>query len=430
MDFAGDVRALAPEIERLMEAGERVNANLAGRYWYPLAMATYGTEEVLAALTSLCSFRTTMWEKTAEFESAFGKAFGGEAIMVNSGSSADLLVAFGLHELSGGPLRTGDQVLVPAVTWPTQLWSLLMAGFEVRLVDVDPVTLNMDLDDLERCIGPSTRAISLVHLMGNPVDMDRVRAICDRHGLLLIEDCCESLGAKWRDQGVGTFGLAGTFSFFFSHHLTTMEGGMILTGDPELAERYRLLRAHGWSRNLRTPPAPHAGLDPRYTFLSWGFNVRPTELQAGFGLVQLERFAGFQEHRYRNAELFRTRLAAHHARLSVMQVADAGACSWFALPMTIAADAGFTRDELAAFLEAAGIETRPIVAGNLAAHPAASGFPALTFGSLPGAELVHERGLYLGLHPVDSEQSLSRVCDLIDGFLARAPSASRPAAAC
>lgn len=420
MDFAGDVRALAPEITRLLEAGERVNANLAGRYWYPLAMATYGTEEVLAALTSLCSFRTTMWEKTTEFEKAFGAAFGGEAVMVNSGSSADLLVAFGLHELSGGPLRSGDEVLAPAVTWPTQLWSLLMAGFHVRLVDVDPLTLNMDLNDLERSITPKTKAISLVHLMGNPVDMDRVRGICDRHDLLLVEDCCESLGAAWRGQGVGTFGLAGTFSFFFSHHLTTMEGGMILTGDPDLAERYRLLRAHGWSRNLRNAPPAHDGLDPRYTFLSWGFNVRPTELQAGFGLVQLDRFADFQAHRQRNAALFRERMSAHSDRLRVMEVPSGGECSWFAIPLTVAPDAGFTRDELAAHLEDAGVETRPIVAGNLAAHPAAARFPALAFGSLPGAEFIHDRGMYLGLHPVDSTQALSRVCDLIDEFMSRA----------
>ena len=417
MDFAEDVRALGPEIERLMAAGERVNANLAGKYWYPLAMATYGTDEVLAALTSLCSFRTTMWEKTAQFEAAFGEMFGGEAIMVNSGSSADLLVAFGMHELSGGPLKSGDEILAPAVTWPTQLWSLLMAGFAVRLVDVDPNTLNMDLDDLERSITPKTKAISLVHLMGNPVDMDRIQEICQKHDLLLIEDCCESLGAKWRGQGVGTFGLAGTFSFFFSHHLTTMEGGMILTTDPELAERYRLLRAHGWSRNLRNPPEAHDGLDPRYTFLSWGFNVRPTELQAGFGLVQLERFANFQQHRYRNAALFQQRMAIHRDRIRVMQVPEGGECSWFAIPLTVAEDAGFTRDELAAFLEAEGVETRPVVAGNLATHPAAAGFPMLTFGELPGAELIHELGMYLGLHPVDSAENLSRVCDLIDRFI-------------
>ena len=419
MDLDANLKALQPTIESLMQHEQRVNASLGGKYWYPLATATYGAEEVLAALGSMCSFRTTMWEKTAQFEAAFGERFGGEAVMVNSGSSADLLVAFGLHELSGGPLKSGDEVLAPSVTWPTQLWSLLMAGFNVRLVDVDPRTLNVDLDDLEAKVTPRTKAISLVHLMGNPVDMDRVHEICERHGLVLIEDCCESLGATWRGQHVGTFGQAGTYSFFFSHHMVTMEGGMILTQDPELAERYRLLRAHGWSRNLRRPPAAMSGLDPRYTFLSWGFNVRPTELQAGFGLVQLERFSGFQKHRKVNADLFLKRMAAHSDRLRIMHVPVGGECSWFALPMIVQDDAGFTRDELAAYLEAEGVETRPIVAGNLAAHPASHGFPNLEFGTLPGAELIHERGLYLGLHPLDATADIDRLSDVIERFLER-----------
>jgi CDP-6-deoxy-D-xylo-4-hexulose-3-dehydrase len=418
VDFESRVRELNPVIDDLMAHGQRINANLAGRYWYPLALATYGSEEVVEALVSLCSYRTTMWEKTAAFEAAFGERFGGEAVMVNSGSSADLLIAFSLHESSGGPLKSGDEILAPSVTWPTQLWSLLMAGFSVRLVDIDPRTLNVDLDDLEARITPRTRAISLVHLMGNPVDMDRVRDICARHGLLLIEDCCESLGAAWNGQGVGTFGEASAFSFFFSHHMTTMEGGMILTQSADLAERFRLLRAHGWSRNLRRPPDATPGLDPRYTFLSWGFNVRPTELQAGFGLVQLGRFDEFQEHRMANAAQFQAAIARHAGRIDLMEVPQGGSCSWFALPLTISSDAGFTRDELAAHLEENGVETRPIVAGNLAAHPAASAFPTLTFDSLPGAEFIHDHGMYLGLHPIDSRDTLARVSRLIDEFVA------------
>ena len=418
LDIADVVGELRPQIDSLLDQGDRINANLGGKYWYPLSVATYGTDEVLQALNSLCSFRTTMWNRTLEFEATFGERFGGEAVMVNSGSSADLLIAFSIHELSGGPLASGDEVLAPAVTWPTQLWSLLMAGFSVRLVDVDPATLNVNLDDLERKITPKTQAISLVHLMGNPVDMDRVTDICRRHNLLLIEDCCESLGATWNGQEVGTFGVGGSFSFFFSHHMTTMEGGMILTRDADLAERYRLLRAHGWSRNLRNPLPEVTDLDPRYTFVSWGFNVRPTELQAGFGLVQLDRFDGFQHFRKANATRFLDRMAVHADRLSMMRVAPEADCSWFALPFLVNEDAGFTRDELASYLEANGVETRPVVAGNLARHPAAAKFPLLTVEPLPGADRVHDFGMYLGLHPVDSTESIDRLCNLIDEFIA------------
>jgi len=359
-----------------------------------------------------------MWEKTRIFEEAFGSKYGGEAIMVNSGSSADLLIAFGLHRLSGGPLDSGDEILVPAVTWPTQLWSLLMAGYTTRLVDVDPVTLNVNIDDLESKIGPRTKAISLVHLMGNPVNMDAIQSICQNHNLILFEDCCESLGARWKGQYVGTFGEASSFSFFFSHHITTMEGGMILTRDPALAERFRLLRAHGWSRNLKNPPAPSTGLDSRYTFLSWGFNVRPTELQAGFGLVQLGKSEIFQRSRDENAKIAIKRLIRHDGFLRLMKVPEDGTCSWFALPIMVHENAPFNRDEITRFLESQGVETRPIVTGNLAKHPAARNFSeTVSIGSLPGADHIHERGFYLGLHPVDSTDQLNQLFDLVDAFI-------------
>lgn len=410
-----DLASLAPELARLMDESSRINPNLPERYWYPLSVATYGVEEVLEALESMVAYRTTMWEKTRTFEKLFGEKFGGEAVMVNSGSSADLLIAFALHERSGGPLRAGDEVLIPAVTWPTQLWSALMCGYSAVLVDVDPATMNVDFSDLESKITPRTRAISLVHLMGNPVDMDRIRDLCERHDLLLIEDCCESLGAMWNGQYVGTFGVASAFSFFFSHHITTMEGGMILTQDRDFAERLRLLRAHGWSRNLVTPPDTTEGIDPRYTFLNWGFNVRPTELQAGFGIVQLGRVDAFQVARNRNAAAAQRRLESHREWVSLMEVPAGADCSWFALPLLISEDSPISRDQLAAFLEERGVETRPVVTGNLARHPATNRFAdVLATGSLPGADAVHERGLYIGIHPIESEVAMNRLFDLFD----------------
>lgn len=389
------------------------------KYWYPLAIPTYGPEEVLEAIDSMVSFRTSMWDKTKLFEREFGRMFGGEAVMVNSGSSADLLIAFGLHKSSGGMLQTGDQVLIPAVTWPTQLWSALMAGYRVKLVDVDPSTLNVDIDALEASISPATRAISLVHLMGNPVNMNAVGALVDRHQLTIFEDCCESLGAKWEGDFVGTFGEASSFSFFFSHHITTMEGGMILTRNAEFAERLRLLRAHGWSRNLHNPPPPSPGIDPRYTFLNWGFNVRPTELQAGFGVEQLKKVESFQDQRNVNAAIAQERLSGYAGIIDLMEVSPGGVCSWFALPMLIADKAGFTRDQLATYLEGCGVETRPIVTGNLARHPAVQRFQdEIEVGDLPGADTVHENGLYVGLHPIPSASALHRLFDHMDDFVA------------
>src|SRR5712692_6935243 len=212
-----DSTKLSGAIELLLASSSRINEAKPRRYWYPLSLATYGVEEIVEALDSLCSFRTTMWEKTEEFERRFSEyQGGGHSVMVNSGSSADLLLCFLLTNPFKPLFSKGDEVLIPVLTWPTQIWSAMMAGLRVRLVDVCPDTLNVDLSDLESKITPATRAIFLTHLMGNPCQMDRILAISKKHQLLVLEDCCEALGAEWDGRKVGNFGLGGTFSFFFS----------------------------------------------------------------------------------------------------------------------------------------------------------------------------------------------------------------------
>lgn len=412
---------LREPLQALLNEASRINSYKPQKYWYPLSMATYDVEEILAAVDSLCSFRTTMWEKTVQFENQFAQMHGSsEAIMVNSGSSADLLIAFALTNPKVKLLTTGDEILVPSVTWPTQIWSAMMAGLKVRFVDTDPATLNMDFDDLESKVGIKTRAISLVHLMGNPCDMDRVLNLCKKYDLVLFEDCCESLGAKYNGKLVGTFGVAGSFSFFFSHHITTMEGGMIVCQDQALSDLFRLLRAHGWARNTKyTQVEPRDGLDPRYMFLNWGFNVRPTELQAGFGLEQLKRLPDFHALRQRNAAYFQNYLMSHAPLMRLMQVHPKAECSWFALPILLAENCPFSKAEFLNYLEAQGIETRPIVAGNLARQPVCDAFPELQGEQLPGADIVHERGFYLGLHPFDIKQNLDRLAETFDQFIRR-----------
>lgn len=408
-------------LQDLIDSGSRTNSNKPERYWYPLSTATYQVDEVLAAVDSLCSFRTTMWEKTAEFERRFAERNGqSEAIMVNSGSSADLLIAFALVNPEVRLLQPGDEVLIPAVTWPTQVWSAMMAGLRVRFVDVDPQTCNVSPEVLEDAITERTRAVSLVHLMGNPCDMDRVVELCRRRDLVLFEDCCESLGAKYNNRPVGSFGVAASFSFFFSHHITTMEGGMITCDDEALSDVFRLLRAHGWGRNARyQQPKARAGIDPRYTFLNWGFNVRPTELQAGFGLVQLDRLPGFHDARRANAAHFEAAMQPLQEHIQLMDVLPQAECSWFALPLLVAEGSPIDRDALTGYLEREGVETRPIVAGNLARHPVVDVFPEIEAADLPGADLIHDRGFYLGLHPVDSREKLDRLVALLDDFVRR-----------
>jgi CDP-6-deoxy-D-xylo-4-hexulose-3-dehydrase len=387
------------------------------KFFYPLAEPTYNEKEVVSALNSMTAFSTTMWDKVREFEKLFGEKYGGEAIMVNSGSSADLLISFAISEKSGGPLPFGSEILVPSMTWPTHLWSLIMAGFKVKLIDIDPKTLNFNLDDLKNSITKDTRAIFVVHLLGNMGDMSSLTKICKEKNLILLEDCCESLGSKFDGQYSGTFGLASSFSFFFSHHLVTMEGGMILTTDKEFADRCRLLRAHGWARNtMSSSTGSNSELDSRYEFVSWGFNLRPTELQAGFGIEQIKKIDTYQIARDQNATSLVECIDRNGKFLSTMQISKNVKCSWFAFPIIVNKEAPFSRTELANFMEKNGIETRPVVAGNLAKQPAIKKYPEIYFESLAGADFIHEQGLYIGIHPTTGQNNLNKVIKFLDNF--------------
>jgi len=414
------VEELRQVIDRAIEQEMRSNATKVGRYWYPLSLATYGSEEVLEALESMLGFRTTMGGKTVAFENAFAKwQSASDAVMVNSGSSADLLLCLLLANPSQPMIQPGDEILIPVVTWPTQIWSAMMAGLKVKLVDVDPATLNVDLDDLEASITPRTRALFLVHIMGNPCNMERIVAIANRHKLTIIEDCCEAMGASFDGTRVGNFGVGGAFSFFFSHHITTMEGGMIVVNSATDADRLRLLRAHGWTRATRSPQydiGDFPDIDPRYAFVSWGLNVRPMEVQAGFGLHQLARADDFAIRRAFLASRFGA--FVDRSPFLAMPVVDPRAVpSWLALPLMVSVDAPFSRAEITAYLEAAGIETRPIVTGNMARHPVAKLFPEFGARKFAGADQIHDRGFYIGLSPMQSDQSFDRLLDVFSGYL-------------
>ena len=364
-------------------------------YWYPLASPTLGDEEIDAATEVLRSRNTTMGAKVEQFEEAFARRVGAQhAVMVNSGSSADLLIAFALDGIHG-------EVIVPVVTWPTHFWSWKMSNLHPVFVDVDD--LNATAATIEAAITPQTVGISLVHLMGVPCDMEAIMALVSKHDLFLTEDCCEALGSTYQGKQVGSFGDAAAWSFFFSHHITTMEGGMVTTDHAELATKIRTLRSHGWARHLADPPP---GLDPRYTFVDWGFNLRPTEVAAAIGLVQLGRLDSFNEARVGNFNDFAAHLEGHPL-VSLPKVRLRAKPAWFGIPMFVA-NGG--RDRLAKLLESAGVETRPILAGNLTRQPAVN-----EPGYFPGADRVHDQGLYIGLHATRSSEAWD-VGEIIMGF--------------
>ena len=364
---------------------------------YPLAQVSYGPEEIAAVNETLEAGETTCGKRVKTFEETFAKYVGRQhAIMVNSGSSADLLCALGL-----GHAVAGDEILIPAVTWPTQVWSCLMAGYTVRLVDVDPQTLQFDVEDLERKINARTEAIFPVHVLGGVGDMTKLRAATT---LPILEDCCEALGSRWEGKHVGTFGQAAAFSFFFSHVLNTMEGGMVVTNDDD--RPYRLLRSHGWEPRK----------DYRFWFPTWGLNVRPTEVQGAFGNVQMTRLNESIAARQRNYD--RLVAGTHgYSHLTGIRVLPGCQPAWHGYPLMVSPLAPYNRDILCEYFNEHGIETRPIIAGNLARQPAVLNDPRIITGQLPGADFVHRNGFYIGLASRDDEPGTTYVAEVLSEFM-------------
>ena len=366
---------------------------------YPLAHVSYGDEEINAVTETLRQGRTTCGPAVARFEHQFASYVGRKhAVMVNSGSSADLLVAHGL-----GPAEVGDEVLLPAVTWPTQIWAVLMAGYTVRLVDVDPATLQMDVASLGKLLSTRTKAIFLVHALGNVGDIDMIKRLTPT---TIIEDCCEAMGSTWRSRHVGMFGQAAAFSFFFSHLLSTMEGGMVVTDDDP--RMYRLWRSHGWEPTK----------EYHFWFPTWGYNIRPTELQGAFGVEQIPKLARFRHWRSINFHRLAERTYMRHwTLLDGVTVLPDCSPSWHGFPLMVKPDAPFTKRQLCAYLEEHGIETRPIIAGNFARQPVARTTPLVLSGLLPGADAIHDRGFYIGLASFDDPDGTSYVGDVLDRFV-------------
>lgn len=374
---------IAREVRAAM-AGYPVEAHDAAE-GMPLVVVPYGADEVLAALEVLLSTRVTMGEQVRAFEAAWAAYCGRRhGVMVNSGSSANLLVLAALVET--GRLRPGDEVACPAVAWSTSLFPIAQVGLVPVVVDVDPRTLGLDAGLVRRHAGPRLKAALAVHLLGQPADVDGL------DGLLVVEDACGAHGAVSRGRRVGGIGLAGTFSFFFSHHVSTIEGGMVVTDDDALADAMRSLRAHGWVRERSDRGALAAAapeIDPRFLFVSPGYNLRPTELAGAFGLRQIERLPAWVARRRANHAEWCARLGG---LVEVFPEVPGTEHSGFAFPMVVDGD----RAGLMAHLEARRIETRPISGSNLARQPAFRHVPARLPGPLPVADRVHTQGFFVG----------------------------------
>lgn len=390
-----DFREVARSIERYF-ARDDSTLFVRGKTQIPLSWPTYGAEEVIEALDSLMSTWVTMGPKVKAFEEMFAEYIGKHlGVMANSGSSANLLA------LSCLDLNPGDEIITPALTWATTVWPIAQVGAIPVLVDVNRETYNISPDAIERAITPSTRAIMPVHVLGNPCDMDAIMGIASRHHLYVIEDVCESLGATYHGQKVGSFGDVSTFSFYFSHHISTIEGGMVLTNSSILSDICRSMRSHGWMRDLLSKAdviAKNPTIDARFLFPHTGYNLRPAEIQGAFGIHQLPKLEGLVEMRRANAAYLNEALAPYAEWLMLPSEAPNTRHSYMGYPITIKPKAPFTKAQLVDFLEHKGLATRPLLTGNIIHQPAMAEITYRVSGSLANAQYIHDNGFYIGPH--------------------------------
>lgn len=376
---------------------------------FPLATTSWDEKEYAAIDRVIRSGMFSMGAEVRAFEEQFARAMGSaHAVMVNSGSSANLLMIAALRYHSVHNLPEGAEVIVPAVSWSTTYFPLHQYGLIQKFVDIDRETLNYDLAALEAAIGPETRAIMVVNLLGNSNDFARIEAIVAGRDILIIEDNCESLGAIYEGRQTGTFGIAGTYSSYFSHHIATMEGGLVVTDDEELYHVMLSLRSHGWTRHL--PKENHVtdtksddAFEESFKFVLPGYNLRPLEISGAIGQEQIAKLPMIVRERRANAEAFRALMQAY-PEIRIQR--EIGESSWFGFAMIVQPDAGFDRAALIASLGRHGVECRPIVAGNFAKNEVVTRhMPHRIHGELRQADDIDRNGLFIGNHhyPLDRQ---------------------------
>ena len=384
---------------------------------YPLATFTWDEAEYQALQDVIASNMFTMGERVKAFEQQFAKQLGSKyALMVNSGSSANLLMVAALFYTSDPSrrLKPGDEVIVPAVSWSTTYAPLHQYGLRLRFVDIDLETLNIDVEACRRAVTANTKAILAVNLLGNPCDFKSLQAICSEYNLLLLEDNCESLGASLEGANTGAIGLVGAFSTFFSHHISTMEGGVVCTNDQELYEIMLCLRAHGWTRNLPENNLVSGQKSPdvfeeSFKFFLPGYNLRPMEMQGALGLEQLKKLPNIIAQRRVNGAYWQ-KVMGQHPKFLIQR--EWGESSWFGFSLVIRPGVGLKRQDLLSKLRTLGFECRPIVTGNFVKNPVVKWYDYDVSESLHNADWIDANGLFIGNHHYPINEAIDTIASL------------------
>tara|TARA_B100000212_G_scaffold82401_1_gene59327 strand:- start:16806 stop:17981 length:1176 start_codon:yes stop_codon:yes gene_type:complete len=379
---------------------------------YPLSCDTWGTEEVDAIQKVIKSGRYTMGEEVYAFEKQFAEYMDVPyAKMVNSGSSANLLMIGSAIYNPQYRLKPGDSVIVPAVSWSTTYFPLQQYGLKLIFCDVDLHTLNLDVEEVKKAVAAfKPAAVFTVNLLGNPSNLKELRSICEENDMHLFEDNCESFGAELDGKKTGALGDMGTHSFFFSHHLQTMEGGMILCHYEDEAQYIDSMRAHGWIRTLPNENfiCKKTGdpFEDSFKFVLPGYSVRPLDMSGAIGQVQLSKWPAMMEERRKNAKYFKEKF-----KEIVITQAEHGTSSWFGFSVI---HPDIDRKILTNALQAAQVEIRPIVAGNFLRNPVIRYLDYEVVGTLPNADTIHDHGFFLGNDSVDIKDKIDLAYDVIN----------------
>ena len=381
---------------------------------YSLSDDTWSKAEIEAIERVIKSNRFSMGEEVKEFERRFAEKISSKfAVMSNSGSSANLLAIAAL--VYSGRLAEGDEVIVPAVSWSTTFFPIHQHRLRLRFIDIDPDTLNIDLEKLKNGITAKTRAIFCVNLLGNANDYDAIKKICSENNLILIEDNCESLGGRFNNKQLGTFGLLGTFSTFYSHHLCTMEGGMTVTDDEEMYHYLLSIRAHGWTRNLPKTSKIYEKQDDEFfesfNFIVPGYNLRPLEMEGAIGIEQLKKMDKIIEQRRQNAVYFLNNVKTIK---DIRTQKEIGESSWFGFSMVLEGNLSDKRKTIVNHLKKNGIEVRPIVAGNFTRNAAIKYLDHSIYDQLRHADEIHNNGFFVGNHSKNNYRQIDLLLETLD----------------
>lgn len=371
------------------------------RYEYPLATSSWDSDEYESIQRVIDSGMFSMGLEVQTFEAEFASYFGSKyAVMSNSGSSANLLMVAALFYTKTNPLQPGDEVIVPAVSWSTTYYPLHQYGLKLKFVDIDLETLNYDIRQLEAAISDKTRLIMAVNLLGNPNDFDQIKRMVFKRNIYVIEDNCESMGAEYCGKMAGTFGVMGSFSSFFSHHISTMEGGITITDNEELYHIMLSLRAHGWTRNLpdKNLVCGDKSTNPfeeSFRFVLPGYNLRPLEFSGAIGRVQLKKLTEILDGRRENAKKF-IEIIKNKKSFSFQK--EIGKSSWFGFAIMLTNQSNVSRKQVLEIFRECGIDVRPIVAGNFVKNEVTQYFNYEVHEKLVNADYVDKNGFFIGNH--------------------------------